>query len=126
MIRYTYNSQKQPPAPFVRVAIPHPNTGVEVRDLPAQLDTVADQTLVPSAIADSLALHQSGVIDVLGVGGNGEEMSVFELLLSVHNPPARRVEVLAHPGEPWILLGRDVLNAYRLVLDGPNLTLELG
>jgi hypothetical protein len=34
--------------------------------------------------------------------------------------------VVASSGEPWVLLGRDVLNAHRLLLDGPHLTLEIG
>lgn len=125
MIRYTYNTQKQPPAPFVRVTLRHPNTGAEVRDLPAQLDTGADRSVLPLSVASALALHQSGVMEVIGVGGNGEEMPVFDVLLGVHNLTPLRTEVLAHPGEPWVLLGRDVLNGYRAVFDGPNLILEI-
>jgi hypothetical protein len=33
------------------------------------------------------------------------------------------VEAIAHAEEPFVLLGRDVLN---LVLDGPQLALEIG
>jgi hypothetical protein len=39
--------------------------------------------------------------------------------------PPMTVEVLAHPAEPFILLGRDVLNHYRILLDGPKLALEI-
>jgi hypothetical protein len=34
--------------------------------------------------------------------------------------------VLASPSEQWVLLGRDVLNAHRLLLDCPSLGLEMG
>ena len=35
------------------------------------------------------------------------------------------VSVVASAGEPWIRLGRDVANAHRLVLDGPQSFLEI-
>jgi hypothetical protein len=34
--------------------------------------------------------------------------------------------VVASAGEAWILLGRDALNAHRLLLDGPRLFHEIG
>jgi hypothetical protein len=34
--------------------------------------------------------------------------------------------VFALEGEPFILLGRDVLNQHRVLLDGPGLALEIG
>ena len=122
MIRYNDNSQKQPAAPFVRVSLHHLQTGAELQNLPAQIDTAADQTLVPFSIAAKLGLHQTGVV---GVGGNDEQMPLFEIMLKVHSYPPQRMEVLSHPQEPWILLGRDLLNSFRLVLDGPNPVLEL-
>ena len=36
------------------------------------------------------------------------------------------VVLIAHAEEPFILLGRDVLNQHRLVLDGPGLAFEIG
>jgi len=35
------------------------------------------------------------------------------------------VKVLASDEEPYALLGRDVLNRFTILLDGPNLALEL-
>jgi hypothetical protein len=35
------------------------------------------------------------------------------------------LEVAASDGEIYALLGRDLLNHYRVVLDGPNLILEI-
>ena len=67
MIRYTYNAQVQPPAPFVYLTLRNPADGSEVQNVAAQIDN-----------------------------------------------------------EPWVLLGRDVVNAHRLVLDGPQFTLEIG
>jgi predicted aspartyl protease len=125
MIRYAYNTQKQPPAPFVRVTLRHPRTGDEVRDVPAQLDTGADCTLVPLSLAERLCLDFMGSLEIGGVGGATEEMTLYTVSLSVHDLPPLTVSVVAHSGEPWVLLGRDVLNAYQLLLNGPARALEI-
>lgn len=35
------------------------------------------------------------------------------------------VKVLASADEPYVLVGRDVLNHFRVTLDGPNLVLDV-
>ncbi|CAN5760668.1 hypothetical protein BH23PLA1_BH23PLA1_34350 [soil metagenome] len=45
--------------------------------------------------------------------------------LAIRGLPTQPVEVFAHAGEPYVLLGRDVLNQHRLLLDGPGLALEI-
>jgi hypothetical protein len=126
VIRVVYNGQKQPPAPFVLVTLASPLGGSALADVPAQLDTAADRTLVPWALMDALDLEPIDDILIGGVGGNEETMPVFAVSLAMFNLPARDLRVVAHRGEPWVLLGRDVLNSYRLLLDGPNLAMEIG
>ncbi len=53
-------------------------------------------------------------------------MPSYPVQLKVHNLPVQMIEVVASAGETWVLLGRDVLNAHRLLLDGPQLFLEIG
>ncbi len=36
------------------------------------------------------------------------------------------LRVIADRDEPYVLLGRDVLNHFRVELDGPNLIVEIG
>jgi hypothetical protein len=126
VIRYSYLSQLQPPAPFVYVTLRNPITGAEQRDVPAQLDTAADRTLLPDTVVQALALPQIGAVPIGGVGGIIQTMPSFPVQLAIHNMPAQLVEVVASAGETWVLLGRDVLNTQRLLLDGPQLILELG
>jgi len=97
MIRYGYNTQKQPPAPFVRVTLRHPHNGAEARDVSAQLDTGADQTLVPAALVEQLRLYQSGSEQIATAGGHRIEMGLYDAVIVVHDLPPMRLEVLAHP-----------------------------
>jgi hypothetical protein len=126
MIRYPYLPQIQPPTPFVNVVVRNPATGVELRDLAAQLDTAADRSVLPDSVAKSLALPQVGTMQFGGFGGVTYSLPVFAVLLGIQNLPPQPFKVTAHAGESWILLGRDVLNLHRIVLDGPQLAVEIG
>ena len=90
------------------------------------MDCAADRTLLPESIVKVLALPQIGALIIGGVGGATQTMPSYPVELGIHNWPAIVVEVVASPGESWILLGRDVLNAHRILLDGPQLVIEIG
>ncbi len=126
MIRYTYLRQLRPPAPFVNVTLQNPATGAELHNVPAQLDNAADRTLLPEKLVQALSLPQIGVIPIGGVGGIVQNMPTYPVRVAIHDLPAQTIEVVASPGETWVLLGRDVLNAHKILLDGPNLVLEIG
>ena len=125
MIPYAYNTQFHPPAPFVLVTLRHPLTGNTLSGVPAQLDTGADRTLLPQSFADALQLPSIGEVPIGGVGGTISSMPCYAVFLGVHTLPESLIEVIAHPEESWVLLGRDVLNSLRIVLDGPRLVLEI-
>ena len=125
MIRFFYNTQKRPAAPFVFLTIRHPHNGLEIQNVPAQVDTGADRTVLPLDLASALGLDQIDAIPIAGFGGKAEEMPVYEVSVAIRTFPFQLARAIAHADEPWILLGRDVLNGYRIVFDGPNLALEI-
>jgi hypothetical protein len=126
MIRYRYATEAKPPAPFVNVTIRCPTTGRCTEPLPALLDTGSDCTVLPSSAVSTLDLVQVGLLECQGFYGELAELPVFLVAVSMHD--LRPVEVRAVLGERerYVLLGRDVLNNHRTVLDGPQLALEIG
>jgi hypothetical protein len=126
VIRYPYVSQLRPPAPFIAVTLRNPVNGAEQLDVPAQIDSAADRTLLPNAVVDALALPQIGTVSTGGVGGIAQMMPSYPVQLAIHDLPAHIVEVVASAGESWVLLGRDVLNSHRVLLDGPQLAVGIG
>src|SRR5436190_22952822 len=126
MIRYGFLAQLDPPAPFVNVVLRNPISGAELRDVPAQLDCAADRTVLPESVARSLNLPQVGAMKLGGFGGATYTLPVYAVLLGLHDLPIQPFKVAAHAEESWVLLGRDVLNRYRILLDGPQLALEIG
>jgi hypothetical protein len=126
MIRYLYNRQCNPPAPFVHVALRCPQTGKELTDVPAQLDTASDRTTVPWNVVEALALVQIDEALVESYGGEIAAVPVFNVRVVIRQLPPIDLNVFSRKGEPYVLLGRDVLNRYRIVLDGPQLAFEIG
>ena len=126
MIRYAYLPQLNPPSPFVHIVLQNPADGTELRTVPAQLDTAADRTILPETLVKSLGLPQVGTVHLGGFGGATFTLPVYAVNLGIHDLPVRLIKVAAHAEESWVLLGRDVLNSYRVLLDGPQLALEIG
>ncbi len=125
-IRYNYNRQLEPPAPCAYVSIARPdNAAIVVANLPAQLDTGADITVVPAEIVERLQLVQLDQVAVGGFGGHVMLAATYLVRLSLHSFDAITIPVLADRDENAILLGRDALNRYRLLLDGPRGILEI-
>ena len=114
--RFAYDRTLRPPAPVVPVWIASPlrEDGVALNAL---LDTGADCSLIPARIARQLRLPLVGRIRVAGVTGHAREVNVH----------AARVELsafsvlapLAAFGNEMIV-GRDLLNRWRVALDGPR------
>jgi predicted aspartyl protease len=125
VIRYRYLTQVKPPAPFIYVTLRNPQTGVELHDLPAQLDTAADRTVLPVGLVQALGLSQVGSIPIAGLGNVVKLRPSYLVEVRIHNLAAHTIVVVSDPDEVWILLGRDLLNNHRIILDGPQLALEI-
>jgi hypothetical protein len=125
MISYGYNTQMTPPAPFVHVKLRNPDGSAQVDQVPAQVDSAADRTAIPDTVATALGLIPIRNLPVGGVGGYRSTVPTSFVELAVHDLPFRDFEVFVIAGEPWVHLGRDVLNNYPTVLDGPRLGLDI-
>jgi hypothetical protein len=125
MIRFRYARQLTPPAPFVHVTVRCPATKSDVAGLPGQGDTAADRTVLPGSVVEELALVEDGRAQFQGFAGEVIELPIFLVELQVHDFPALPVRAVLGKNEPYILLGRDVLNEHRILLDGPQLVVEI-
>ena len=126
-IRYNYSRQLTPPAPCAYVSISRPDDlGIIVDNVAAQLDTGADMTVVPSSLVERLQLVPLDQLLITGFGGNVRRVPIYLVSLSVHPFAPIMLRVLGGRNEPIVLLGRDVLNRHRVLLDGPNFVLEIG
>lgn len=125
MVRYRYASQLTPPAPFVNLTLTCPGTSIRVENLPAQIDTAADRTILPKELVQDLELEEDGKFLFQGFTGEVVELPVFLIAVQIHDLPVVLVRAAMGVVETHLLLGRDVLNRFRLLLDGPQRVLEI-
>jgi predicted aspartyl protease len=125
MVRYAYNHQVTPPAPFVHVSVRPPCEGPAGVVVPAQIDTAADLSVIPGRLIEELQLVPLDSVSALGFGGHLVTLPTFLVELQIRELDPVTVKVLASHDEPYVLLGRDILNRFAILLDGPNLVLEV-
>ncbi len=114
-----------PPAPFVHVSIRRPLEGSDEVTVPAQIDTGADLSVIPGRLVEELHLVPLDSVSALGFGGHLLSLSTYLVELQIRETAPVTVKVIASPDEPYVLLGRDILNQFSILLDGPKLVLEL-
>lgn len=89
------------------------------------IDTGADMTVLPAQLVQDLGVKQRGHIDVWAAfDKEPEKRDTFLVKLQLGSGPVIEIEVLASD-EDTGLLGRDVLNDFILVADGPKELFEL-
>lgn len=125
MAKFRYNySPGKPPAPAVLLNLANPLSGVEVRDVPALLDSGADLTVIPTRLIHALQVPQLDLIPIQGYDEQPVPTPTFSIRLQVRDFPPVDVEVVGADVKGAIL-GRDVFNGYYVILNGPQLALEL-
>ncbi len=117
-----YNRQSfSPPAPVAYVVIRNIDRDRRVGDVPMLMDSGADLTLIPKVCADHLELPCEIDEDLLlqGCWGEAGEVKVVgaELVFQGKNFKGRFPVIDEECG----ILGRNVLNRFSILFDGPRL-----
>ncbi len=116
-----YSAEYEPPCPVLTIRVAAPSGGAAFALL-AVVDTGADITLVPEALARTLDLPVVSHVRIAGVTGAAARADVLaaDIDLSGNRVLA---EIVAFGNEA--IVGRDLLNRLVLRLDGPRGILEV-
>jgi len=127
MVRFRFNTQRTPPAPFVHVRLANPGDPLSiVENVPALIDTGADCTMVPVHLIENLRTEMTGVRWIQGVGSKPTQEATYAVRLNFRTQAEQHLlNVVASETEPFPLLGRDLLNNYRILLDGPTQLVDI-
>ena len=111
----------QPPAPLAFVTLRKRETELVVSDVPMLLDTGADITLVPRDSIYRLdpTLISDSNYELVGFDGHTSFAPVVHVELVFFRRTFRGQFLVID--QAYGILGRNVLNAIRLLLDGPGL-----
>jgi hypothetical protein len=111
-----------PPAPLAHVNLRNPETGAVLPEVPMLLDSGADVTLLPRAVMRPLG--RSAIpgdhYELVAFDGSTSFAAVTRLELQFCRRTFRGQFLLVE--QAWGILGRNVLNAVAVFLDGPNLS----
>jgi hypothetical protein len=110
-----------PPAPVARVTVRQPADGALVSNVPLLIDTGADVSLLPAAPIHSLVVgHESeSQFELEGFDGTRSFAPAVRLELHLLGKVFRGQFLVIE--QDFGVLGRNVLNALSLQLDGPAL-----
>jgi hypothetical protein len=109
-----------PPAPIAMVSLQHPDSGESIADIPMLLDSGADATLPPRSSVIALGLTGTGErYELVAFDGTTNESEAVQAVLVFLNKTfrGRFLQIESEVG----VIGRNVLNRVRLLLDGPAL-----
>lgn len=123
MTRYLfeYSRQHDPAAPIIEVVI---KSGIGTTDpVSAFIDSGADGTMIPLALLQGINARYADKRILSGVTGEPTIIGLYPVLLQIGENTIYGIEAAGYGDE--VILGRDVLNQIRLVLDGPALAIEI-
>ena len=120
-IELTYDHAYDPPAAVLPVRVASPRGDIAVL-VPGLIDTGADCSLIPTSVARQLALPRVGSVEVQGVGGGQATAPLHAGFVEIAK--MRVLVRLAALGNE-LIIGRDILNRLKVLLDGPRLRVRL-
>ncbi len=119
-----YDTNFVPPAIVLTVNV---NGVVQNRpriEISALIDTGADITAIPQEFVERLKLYPFGRLHLEDAHAVKTLVNTYEARLSLPGDTAKAMEVILTPF-PFAILGRDWLQDYYLLLDGPGQQFQL-
>lgn len=121
----SYDLTIDPPAPFLQVTLAGAIIPEEHEEtVPALLDTGSDITAVPAKLIDPLHLQAIGRLRLEDVEARTTYVSTYAVRLAGAGLTIPYLEVIL-TGLDFVVLGRDVVNHFYMLLNGPELAFDL-
>lgn len=122
--RFPYSPYRYPPVPAIIVTLWSPDGTQSIPAVSAHLDTAADRTLIPLHLIKQLGLSPQQPLVVKGLGSAPVQLDVYDIDIEITGVVIVSTSAITHANEPYVLIGRDILNLFRVTFDGPNQTVE--
>ena len=116
---YPYLDTHYPPIPALEIRMGYPGGTLDLGPLMAIVDTGADGTLVPQWLIDEIEAPFIDDVRIRSHWGEWRNVQLFTVDLGIGKLRLPAVEVVGDEQGEEIILGRNVLNRLKLLLDGP-------
>lgn len=121
---FDYNHSYDPPAPFVKIVIDG-RTGKTTEAIWAFVDSGADTTIVPRSLLTKLKARPRQQATIRSHWGEGRVVGLYLVDIRIGDIEVFAVEVVGDPKSEEIILGRNLLNQLKVVLDGLGEAVEI-
>ncbi len=122
---HPYDQQNfNPPAPVMEVSLSIPSAQAVILRSPAFLDSGADITVIPEQIVQQLQLRYVDEIMASGYDGILKQTFIYSVKLIFNGLGDFIVRAIASNND-HVLVGRDILNKWSLLLKGRNKIFEI-
>jgi predicted aspartyl protease len=122
---YEYSSHTYPSIPIGEVYLGRANTPSEQGPFIAILDTGADVAVMPTSIIRQIGARWIGKGKARGVWGSTRKTNIYTMSLKIASRDFSTVEVLEDTEGKEIIIGRYVLNWFRITFDGLSQHVEI-
>lgn len=121
---HDYDSAFNPAMPKVKgtVAANSKATSFEIEMI---VDSGADITMIPLSILKMMRARKSGKTNLKGIAGFSYTTDTYTILIGLGNADPFYLEVVGTQNITDPILGRDVLNQYEVLLNGPASTVSI-
>lgn len=114
-----YDQSYDPPAPIltaILTSVVHRRPQVRLQAL---IDTGSDITAIPDTAVKRLRLYAVGRLQVEDINAQVTITDIYTVRLTITDQAVREMEVV-QTEQPFVILGRDWLEQYFLLLNGPE------
>ena len=122
---YRYSRNVYPPAPTVEVTFVAAAENLRVGPLPVFVDTGADGTIVPISYLNEIRAPTTTEMSIRSQWGERHRVLLYLVDVRIGGVTLPGIEVVGDEVSDEIVLGRDVLNRLRMLLNGPEETTEI-
>jgi predicted aspartyl protease len=120
-----YSNRYIPSAPVIAIRLSAPAKAAAERPVEALIDTGADFCIAPRAVLNRINARRKTSIRIRGQWSAPFQAARYIVDIHLEEGVLPAVDFIADPNGNEIILGRNVLNKLKLLLDGPAETLEI-
>jgi len=117
---YHYAETWYPPMPVLEIRLGYPEENLSLGPYTAIVDTAADGTIIPIQLVERLEAPFVDDVRSYSQWGEWHRARMFTVDTGIDQLCLPAIEVVGDERGDEIILGRNVLNKLRLLLDGPN------
>ena len=119
-----YSSDFYPAMPVIDVQIRR-ETDEESIGLTAIVDSGADNTMIPRVFLEHLKVQKARTAWMVSVAGQRTAVALYWVFIQFGTFQPVYTEVIGAANRDEIIVGRDVINQYAVLLNGPAHTIEI-